>query len=83
MLTNEANLLAQANISTLKRGDIVTVYRLSGLLGGNDPFYSKFDAKVMAVADGYAMLRRPGCIPFVESVKTLEKWKTNPPKEQP
>ncbi len=33
--------------------------------------------RVMAVADGWAMVRRPGCAPFVQSVKTLKtypKW---------
>lgn len=29
--------------------------------------------KVMAVADGYAMLRRPSCMPFIKSLKDLEK----------
>ena len=32
-------------------------------------------AKVMAIADGYAMLRFKGCIPFVKSVNDLESWK--------
>lgn len=28
---------------------------------------------VMAVADGYAMCRRPGCIPFIRTVKEIER----------
>ena len=31
------------------------------------------DVVVMAVADGYAMCRRPRCAPFVVSVKELER----------
>lgn len=27
------------------------------------------EIRVMAVADGYVMVRRPGCLPFVLSVK--------------
>lgn len=34
----------------------------------------RYDVRVMAVADGYAMVRRRGCIPFTELVKNLEKW---------
>lgn len=29
-------------------------------------------ARVMAVAEGYAMLRYPHCAPFIASVKDLE-----------
>jgi len=31
------------------------------------------EARVMVVAEGYAMLRFKGCCPFVESVKDLPK----------
>jgi len=30
------------------------------------------EARVMAVADGYAMCRRPGCMPFVITVREVE-----------
>lgn len=43
-----------------KRGDKVTIH-------GSDPYVFR----VMAVADGYAMLRYPHCAPFVEPVKSL------------
>jgi hypothetical protein len=36
-------------------------------------------ARVMAIAEGYAMVRFPRCMPFVESVKNLERW--NPEQE--
>lgn len=33
------------------------------------------EVRVMAVAEGYAMCRRPGCVPFVVSVKEMADWK--------
>ena len=48
----------------MKRGDCVWVIRNAG------PFL----AKIMAVADGYAMLRRPGCYPFIESLRELMEF---------
>jgi hypothetical protein len=33
----------------------------------------QFDVRVMAVAEGYAMVRRPRCMPFVCSIKDLHK----------
>lgn len=32
----------------------------------------EFEVEVMAVVDGYAMIRRKGCAPFVEPVKCIE-----------
>jgi len=32
-----------------------------------------FIVRVMAVADGWLMLRRPGCMPFVKDAKTFEQ----------
>lgn len=32
------------------------------------------DSRVMAIAEGYAMVRFPRCMPFIESVKDLERW---------
>lgn len=31
----------------------------------------EFEVEVMAVVSGYAMVRRKGCVPFVESAKHL------------
>jgi hypothetical protein len=56
-------------ICRFKSGDIVQIRR--------GAWFSEsgcFEAKVMAIADGYAMLRRKGCSPFVESITDLEKW---------
>lgn len=39
---------------------------------GNGPF-SKI--KIMAVVDGYAMCRRPRCLPFTEAINDIQsKW---------
>ena len=65
----------------MKRGDIVTVQRLKGYLSGMTPVYQRFAAKVIAVADGWAMCRRPHCIPFVDRVKSLEAWTASNPPE--
>lgn len=32
----------------------------------------RFEVRVMAVAEGYAMVRRKGCMPYVAPVKELE-----------
>jgi len=29
--------------------------------------------RIMAVGDGYAMCRRPHCMPFVEDIKTIKR----------
>lgn len=63
----------------MKKGDMVTVY-VPKQFDGNEWTHSCFEAKVMCVVDGFAMLRRPHCMPFVESVNMLEKWQANPPK---
>jgi len=31
----------------------------------------QFEVVVMAISDGYAMVRRPGCVPFVAAVTSL------------
>lgn len=36
-------------------------------------------ARVMAIAEGYAMVQFKGCAPFIESLKDLERW--NKPTE--
>lgn len=33
----------------------------------------EFEVTVLAVADGYAMVRRAGCMPFVEAEKDLHE----------
>lgn len=63
----------------MKRGDMVKVYREWGF-HNKRWHYRWFFAKVMVVSDGYAMMRRKGCMPFVESVKDLEKWAKSPPE---
>ncbi len=60
------------------KGDLVTVYR-PVRFDGEQWLCDCFAAKVMGIVDGYAMLRRPRCVPFVESVSDLEKWRNNPP----
>lgn len=32
------------------------------------------EVRVMAVVDAYVLARRPGCMPFVRSVKEFAKW---------
>jgi hypothetical protein len=32
---------------------------------------NKFEVRVMAISEGYAMVRRKGCIPFVCNIKDL------------
>jgi hypothetical protein len=54
---------------TCKRGDMI-------------PYDNFSHVKVMAVADGYAMVRRPRCMPFCISVKNLiEKSGEYAPKQ--
>ncbi len=33
----------------------------------------EFEVTVMAIADRYAMVRRPGCVPFVEPEQNLRE----------
>lgn len=33
------------------------------------------EARVMAVADGYAMVRHKGCMPFAVAVKDMASWR--------
>jgi hypothetical protein len=46
-----------------------------------EPGYTWHDAhgpmRVIAIADGYAMCRRPGCIPFVRSIADLRNQKAH------
>jgi len=66
--------------ATMKKGDKVKVYR-PVRFNGEEWLCDWFEAKVMGVIDGYAMLRRGAkFVPFVESVKTLERWQIKPPK---
>lgn len=37
----------------------------------------KGDVKIMAIADGYVMARRPRCSPFILTVKDVERWLKN------
>ena len=62
----------------VKRGDICTVYRPSAYRGGAW-CYSRFQVKVLGVIDGWVMVRRKGAMPFIESVKQLEKWSVKAP----
>lgn len=48
----------------VERPPICAGYTWQGALG---------EYVVMAVADGYAMCRRPGCMPFVLTVKEIEQ----------
>lgn len=54
------------NETDWKRGDRCTVVGRRQLPG------LPMVARVMAVAEGYAMLRYPHCAPFIASVKDLE-----------
>ena len=37
--------------------------------------------KVMAVVDGYVVMRRPSCMPFLETLRDVgRKWLTSEPK---
>lgn len=56
--------------AALKRGDRVFVQRHGC---GPAVLREPGTARVMAVADGYAMCRYKGCIPFAEPVKYLRK----------
>lgn len=64
----------------VKRGDIVPYYQVKPCqrerLGRIDMVneYSG-TVKVMAVADNYAMVRRPRCMPFVVSLSDIERWR--------
>lgn len=33
------------------------------------------EARIMAIVEGYAMLRAKGAMPYIESVKDLQKWR--------
>lgn len=57
----------------MKRGNVVRVYRPKSFHDGKW-FGDYFEATVLAVSDGYAMVRSKVCAPFVESVKDLERW---------
>lgn len=37
------------------------------------------DVILMAVADGYAMVRRPRCVPYVALLREIEDGAMNPP----
>lgn len=64
----------------MTKGDKVMYYSPEKF-DGKEWLYISFEVTVMGVIDGYAMLRRgPKFFPFVESVKQLEQWQTNPPK---
>lgn len=53
----------------IARGSRVTVADQHVFPGGHVPERA---ARVMAVADGYAMCRYPRCNPFVEPLKNLQ-----------
>lgn len=55
------------NNAVFKRNDLVRVDEAHSL--DDYPFY----AKIIAIADGYAMLRKPYAAPFVRSIKELER----------
>jgi hypothetical protein len=44
---------------------------LKQLIGKSVPFDETGKIKIMAVADGYCMVRRPGCVPSVFSSSAL------------
>jgi hypothetical protein len=66
----------------MKRGDDVPIYRIVGR--DKNGWYYTFNghARIMAICDGYLMLRFPRAMPFIESVKTIEKWLINPPRTE-
>lgn len=61
----------------MKRGDKIIYNRpMPDAFRGGKWIYKNYkrEAKVMAIADGYVMLRHPRCMPYIESLKDLEKW---------
>ena len=56
----------------IKRNAILTKIEIVIEAGRFKNVPIKFEVRVMAVAEGYAMVRRPKCLPFVCSVKDLE-----------
>lgn len=62
-------------MTTFKRGDIVIVQHLTGVKGRQE-IWEASPAKIMVIADGYAMVRHKGAAPFVVSLRDLEKWNT-------
>lgn len=60
----------------IKVGDKVNVMRevWDGIAWTDEP--SDQQARIMSIAEGYAMLRFKGCMPFFVTVKDLERWNT-------
>lgn len=62
----------------IKTGDKVCIRQTDGQICDNTGWRYKYKwsddtAKVMAVVDGYAMLRFRSCMPFVKALKELNK----------
>lgn len=73
----------ERDMKQFKRGMIVPIYRHDSY-EGKIWYYKKSESKVMGEIDGYLMVRNKGCVPFVVSVKDVEKYIKRPPltKEQ-
>ena len=54
---------------------IMWVKRLTGITvnsrGGREEIYTSFQVRVMAIAEGYALVRMKGAAPFAEAYKHL------------
>lgn len=48
---------------------VITVVEMGNFVRKTDPR----EVRVMAVAEGYAMVRRKGCMPYVASTKEIEQ----------
>ena len=59
----------------MRRGDLYPIYVMSGFKNNKATWKFVGFAKVLTISDGYAMLRFKGAMPFIKSVKDLERWK--------
>lgn len=66
----------------MKKGDKYPRELPDSFSGGKWHYKCQGYVTVMGVIGNYAMVRFKGCLPFVESVKDLEKWKLKYGDEQ-
>lgn len=62
--------------SVLKKGPAIhraVSYGMPGISGISEKFEDLREVRVMAVAEGYAMVRRKGAIPYVARVNEIEQ----------
>lgn len=67
-----------SDLIDLKTKDKITYDRPypSGFKNGKWHYNTiRCEARVMAAVEGYAMLRKKGGMPYVESIKDLQKWR--------